>query len=105
MNRNRRRVAIGVFATRAEAQATVARLQALGIDHSECLPLPPGQAPSALAEPRPASPGDSPGLVMVRAYLGSMADEQTVVVALLDSAAQSVQLHDVEQDPSDASRP
>ena len=73
-------------------------LQALGIAHSQCLPLPPDQAASALTAPVPAKPSDasSSGPVMVRTYLRSMADEQVVVMALLESAALSVQLHDID---------
>ena len=62
------------------------------------LPLPPDQAASALTAPVPAKPSDasSSGPVMVRTYLRSMADEQVVVMALLESAALSVQLHDID---------
>lgn len=98
MDRSRRRVAIGVYATADDAAATMARLQALGIAHSQCLPLPPDQAASALTAPVPAKPPDasSSGPVVVRTYLRSMADEQVVVMALLESAALSVQLHDID---------
>lgn len=98
MDRSRRRVAIGVYATADDAAATMARLQTLGIAHYQCLPLPPDQAASALTASPPAQPADasSSGPVMVRTYLRSMADEQVVVMALLESAALSVQLHDID---------
>ena len=83
MDRSRRRVAIGVYAKAEDAAAATARLQALGIGHCQCLPLPPADAPSS-------------GPVMVRTYLRSMADEQVVVMALLESPALSVQLHDID---------
>lgn len=98
MDRNRRRVAIGLYATADDAAATMARLQTLGIGHYECLPLPPDQAASALTAQRSAQPADatSSGPVMVRTYLRSMEDEQVVVMALLESVAISVQLHDID---------
>ena len=98
MDRSRRRVAIGVYAKAEDATATMARLQALGIAHYQCLPVPPGQAASALTAHQPAPPADAPssGPVMVRTYLRSPADEQAVVMALLESAALSVQLHDID---------
>lgn len=94
MDRSRRRVAIGVYATVDDAAAIMARLQALGIADYQCLPLPPDQAAAVLT----AQPVDAPssGPVMVRTYIHSLADEQVVVVALLESAALSVQLHDID---------
>ena len=73
MDRSRRRVAIGVYATADNAATTMGRLQALGIAHYQCLPLPPDQAASALIASRPAKPADtsSSGPVMVRIYLRS----------------------------------
>lgn len=94
MDRNRPRVAIGVFATIGDAEATMARLHELGIMHHECFSLPPDQTPP-LTGPQPASEAHT-GPVMLRIYLQTMADEQPVVAALLSSAAQSVQLHDVD---------
>ena len=98
MDRSRRRVAIGVYAKAEDANGATARLQALGIGHCQCLPLPPDQAASALTAPQPVPPADAPssGPVMVRTYLRSMADEQVVVMALLESPALSVQLHDID---------
>lgn len=103
MDRSRRRVAIGVYATADDAATTMGRLQALGIAHYQCLPLPPDQAASALIASRPAKPADtsSSGPVMVRIYLRSPADEQVVVAALLESPAISVQLHDIDPPGAD----
>lgn len=100
---SRRRVAIGIFATAEEAAATMARLRRLGIMRHECLSLPDDHVPSALSVARavPATPTPAAGPVMVRTYLDTMAEEQVVVAALLESAAQSVQLHDIDSDGAD----
>lgn len=104
MNRNRRRMAIGVFATAGDAEVIVARLRALGIAHHDCFPLPPDQALSDLGlEEVDRQSGKSPlvaGPVVLRIHLKTAADEQAVVRTLLDSTAQSVQLHDVDPPPA-----
>lgn len=85
MDRNRRRVAIGVFATLGDAESVVVRLTALGITHFERLPASTDQAAA-----------DPSNTIALRVYLQTPDEEQLVARALLESNAQSVQLHDVD---------
>jgi hypothetical protein len=85
LDRNRRRVAIGLFATLGDAESVVVRLTALGITHFERLPVSADQAATA--------PSNT---IALRVYLQTPDEEQLVARALLESNAQSVQLHDVD---------
>lgn len=99
----RRRMAIGIFATVSDVETTIALLIALGIHRHECFSLPPDQTPSGLIQHGPdQDPVDftnlqrpAAGPIMLRVYLETLRDEQIVARALLESPAQSVQLHDV----------
>lgn len=84
-------MAIGVFATVGDAESVLARLTTLGITHFERLP-----ADQATREAPDQSANDT---VTVRIYLQTPDEEQLVATTLLDSAARSVLLHDV--DPAD----
>lgn len=99
----RRRMAIGIFASVKDAQSAISRLDALGIRRHECFALPADQAPAGLVphgpdqEPVDLRNPDLPaaGHIMLRVYLETVRDEQLVAGALLESPAESVQLHDV----------
>ncbi|WP_332690398.1 hypothetical protein [Devosia sp.] len=99
----RRRMAIGIFATVKDVETTIARLDALGIHRHECFSLPLDQAPSELVphglDQAPVDLRDLhvpvSGHILLRVYLETVRDEQIVARALLESAAESVQLHDV----------
>ena len=86
MERFRRRVAVGVFATRDDADVMVGRLAALGVAHDCVL--------AALSD-QPAA-GDA-RCVALRVQLETLAQEQLVTRALLESAALSVELHDLDR--------
>lgn len=99
----RRRMAIGVFATLGDVEVAIARLEALGIRRHECFALPAGQSPSDLV-PRQLEQAHfdlgnghapEPGHMVLRVYVDTVREEQLVAGALLDSPAESVQLHDV----------
>ncbi|KRA43222.1 hypothetical protein [Devosia sp. Root635] len=77
-------MAIGVFATQGDAESVVLGLAALGITRFERLPTSTDQA---AADPR--------GTIVLRVYLQTLDEEQLVARTLLESNAQSVQLHDV----------
>ena len=104
MDRNRRRVAIGVFATLGDAESVVVRLTALGITHFERLPASANQA--AANPDREASDqslgvssqsySPSSSAVSLRIYLHTPDEEQLVAATLLASAARSVLLHDID---------
>lgn len=82
-------MAIGVFATLGDAESVLARLTTLGITHFERL------STDQAARKTP----DHPGMVTLKIYLQTPDEEQLVAATLLDSAARSVLLHDV--DPAD----
>lgn len=104
MGNSRRRVAIGIFAAATDIEAVLDRLRTLGIERCERFVLPADQSPSDLALQgpghRPVMPFDSgepaSGPFMLRVYPNTMAEEQTVARMLLESAALSVQLHDLD---------
>ena len=83
MERVRRRVAVGVFATRDDAEAMVGRLAALGITQVCVLTALPDQ-PNARC-------------IALRVPLQTLAQEQLVTRILLESAALSVELHDLDR--------
>ena len=104
VDRIRRRMAVGVFATAGEIEPVVERLSAVGINRRECFVLSADQVSSTLALPgahpeattlvgNQAVPA---GHIMLRVYLATMAEEQLVAGVLLASTASSVQLHDVD---------
>ena len=103
MGSSRRRVAIGVFAAAADIEAVIGRLRTLGIERCEHFALPADQSPSDLALQgpghRPVMEADmsepASGPFMLRVYPNTIAEEQTVARMLLESAALSVQLHDI----------
>ena len=78
-------MAIGVFATQGDAESVVLGLAALGITRFERLPTSTDQAAA-----------DPCGTVVLRVYLQTLDEEQLVARTLLESNAQSVQLHDVD---------
>lgn len=94
----RRRMAIGIFARSEDVEAVIGRF---GSSRHECFLLPADHTPSEcdLFGPRQdavALSALSGCQVMLRVYLDTLADEQLVARILLESAARSVQLHDVE---------
>lgn len=91
MNRVRRRMAVGIFASVRDAEQTISRLDAIGVSRHDCSLLPADQAPS-----EPALSGLAPGQIMLRIPLISQEDERAVAGVLLSSAACSVQLHDLD---------
>lgn len=96
----RRRMAIGIFAKGEDVEAIIGRFGTLGISHHECFSLTPGHEPSeqelyGSRQDAIALPALAGSRVMLRVYLDTLADEQVVAKILLESAAQSVQLHDV----------
>lgn len=102
MQRVRRRVAIGVFATRDDAQVMVVRLAALGVTR-DCLLTavddepPPLDRPDQSAIAPPGLTGDRSGRVALRVSLETLVQEQVVTRALLESVALSVELHDLDR--------
>ncbi|MCS6760327.1 MAG: hypothetical protein MO852_16410 [Candidatus Devosia euplotis] len=100
----RHRAAIGVFATAADLDAVAARLLGQGISH--CLTFTVAQSGGG-DDPVPGNPPLSaatldelrarfPAAMVLRVDLsGSARGEALVAQILLDSAAQSVQLHDL----------
>lgn len=99
----RRRMAIGVFSTLSDVEIAISQLEVLGIHRHECFALPADQSPSDLL-PRQLeqarldlSNGHAPenGHIVLRVYVDTVREEQLVAGALLDSPAESVQLHDV----------
>jgi len=102
MSEARHRAAIGVFATTADMDAVTARLASQGI--CCCVSFPaaqetagPGQGDLPLSA---ATLGDLrarfPSAVVLRIELKGAREEALVAQTLLDSAAQSVQLHDLQ---------
>jgi hypothetical protein len=97
-------MAIGIFATVKDVETTIARLDALGIHRHECFALPANQAPSELVphglDQAPVDLGDlhmpASGHILLRVYLETVQQEQIVATTLLESPAESVQLHDVD---------
>jgi hypothetical protein len=109
MVRYRPRIAIGAFATATEVETMIGRLLALGITRYERFSRPPGQTPSPLDPVVGRSdsalsdrPAPLAATTMLRIYLQTPAQEQVVAGALLASAAQSVQLHDIDDSPPNA---
>jgi hypothetical protein len=103
----RRRMAIGIFATSKGVEIAISRLEALGIRRHECFALPADQAPSDLA-PRQleqvridlgTAQLPQSGHIVLRVYVDTVREEQLVAETLLDSPAESVQLHDVNPPP------
>ena len=103
MSQERLRTAIGVFATTADLDAVAARLRRQGIN--QCVACPIAQAAAALWQDRdlPALRDDMlgelrarfPEAIMLRVDLRSASEEALVARTLLESSAQSVQLHDL----------
>lgn len=99
----RQRVAIGIFATVKDAESASSRLHALGIHSHECFALPRAPASAGVVpQVLDQEPVDLKGLVlpasgqiMLRVFLETVRAEQLVAGALLESPAESVQLHDV----------
>jgi len=104
MSEARRRAAIGIFATTADLDAVATRLASQGI--SRCVSCPIAQAVAEMGpgHDRPAlsaaTLGDlrlrCPSAVMLRVDLKGAKEEALVAKTLLESAAQSVQLHDLQ---------
>jgi len=100
----RRRAAIGIFATSAELDAVTARLRSQGVERcvwfdvdSGLLSLPqaggtPTLSPAMLGNLQARYPH---ALVLQIDLTGGIKEETMVAKTLLDSAAQSVQLHDL----------
>tara|TARA_R110002020_G_scaffold18686_28_gene64924 strand:+ start:1125 stop:1439 length:315 start_codon:yes stop_codon:yes gene_type:complete len=104
MSEARRRAAIGIFTTTADLDAVMSRLHSQGIDRYVAFDIaspPHGAAQSSATPPlSPAMLGDLqaryPHAFVLRIDLtGGPKEEALVARTLLDSAAQSVQLHDL----------
>ena len=101
MSEARRRAAIGVFATTADIDAVTTRLRSQGVRC--CTWCPIAQAVADMGQGRPAlsaaTMGDLrtryPQALMLRVDLHGSHEEALVAQTLLDSPAQSVQLHDL----------
>lgn len=99
----RQRMAIGIFANVEDAESASSRLHALGFHLQECFVLPTAPTSSGMVpQVIDQEPVDLKGLVlpasgqiMLRVFLETVLDEQLVAGALLESPAESVQLHDV----------
>ncbi len=103
MDNIRRRMAIATFASAGDVERTTRRLQALGVGQCERLTLPADQKPSELARSGAGWPsGRLPvsdsrsGTLLLRVMLETPDQERVVTRALLESNAQSVQLHDID---------
>jgi hypothetical protein len=104
MDNSRRRMAIATFASLGDVERTAKRLQALGVAQCERFFLPADQKPSDLAHNGPGWPSDWPSgargdranVMLLRVVFETAAQEQVVTKALLESDAQSVQLHDID---------
>ena len=104
MRETRRRAAIGIFANTADLDAATSRLRSKGIRHWEWFTVTPGSPATGQGGGHPplstSMLGDLraryPTALVLRVDLtGGAAEETLVAQTLLESAAQSVRLHDL----------